>query len=84
MNTTYICDEIYDELLKAMTQHPKFPADLIHQIAIMSEEAGEAVRAANLAVHESGSIDDVRKELVQTAAMCVRCLLNIDLHNELE
>lgn len=45
---------------------------------IMAEEAGEAVQAANDAVHGGASLEPLRKELEQTAAMCIRCLIHLD------
>lgn len=68
----HICGEICNELEHAIAKHPGFTTDLIHQVAIMAEEAGEAIQAAN-----DGDIEQVKKELLQTAAMCVRVILNM-------
>lgn len=46
--------------------------------AIMMEEAGEAMQAANDVVHADASLEPLRLELVQTAAMCIRCLVNLE------
>lgn len=62
------------ELARAKALHPNWPGDLIHQAAIMAEEAGEAVRAALNVTYHGGRVEDVRTELVQTAAMCLRML----------
>ena len=70
--------EITDELARAEKLHPDFPADLIRQVAIMSEEAGEAVKAANNTIHHGECISEVRTELIHTAAMCLRCLMALD------
>lgn len=68
---------ILAELSRAEDLHPDWPEDLIYQLAILSEEAGEAVQAANNHVHHRGDIEAVREELVQTGAMALRCLINL-------
>lgn len=75
--TGIICSDILSEVYKAEAKHPDWPTDLIHQVAIMNEEAGEAIRAALQHVYEGGTLDEVRKELIHTAAMCIRCLKNL-------
>lgn len=72
--------EILCEVSRAERVHPSWPDDTIHQVAIMAEEAGEAVRAANDVVHKGGNFArlTLRIELVQTGAMVVRCLKNLE------
>jgi len=68
---------ILKELKSAIKKHPYWPSDIIHQVSIMNEEAGEAIRAALNCVYEDKTIEDIKNELIQTAAMCIRCLINI-------
>lgn len=76
-----------DEILKAISMeckraeriHPIWPSDIIHQTAIMVEEAGETLKAA-LEVHfkeNKTTIEKVKSEAIQTAAMCFRILKNL-------
>ena len=46
-------------------------------IAVMNEEAGEAVRAGLIYYYEGGEMDEIEVELLQTAAMCIRVLKNM-------
>lgn len=79
-------DNLYEAVIKilnryeeALAKHPdNWPNDVIHMTAIMAEEAGEAIQAANNAVHEGESLEPLRQELAQTAAMCIRCLINLE------
>jgi hypothetical protein len=67
------------ELARAEHKHPIWPADPIHQVAIMVEEAGEAMRAAlRLVYKEGGTVEELRAEIIQTGAMCLRCLKNLE------
>lgn len=70
-------NEIDVELSKAKEKHPNYPTDIFHQLAIMQEEAGEVTMAVLHLHYEKGSVAEVRKELVQTAAMCMRMLENL-------
>lgn len=69
-----ILNEIVRTLESAEQQHPIFPDDLIHKVAIMTEESGEAMRAALNLVYEDGTKEELVTELLQTAAMCIRIL----------
>jgi len=74
-----IGSDIGNELLNASLKFPGWPQDLIHAAAIVSEEAGEVVKVCNEYLHEDKqrSVQDIEKELIQTAAMCVRFLLHL-------
>lgn len=79
MSIKNIFSDIKQELEKAKKKHPFFPLDAVGRCSIMMEEAGEAVQAANDVVW--GDIDDtanLKTELLQTAAMCVRILEAIE------
>ncbi len=65
-------------LYDACKKHPSFPSDPVQATAIMAEEAGEAVQAANDVVWHNGDIIKLRKELLHTGAMCVRILCGLD------
>lgn len=70
--------EILHELERAEQKHPVFPSEIVQQVAIMAEEAGEAIREANrVCWNEGGTLDALRTELIQTAAMCLRCIKNM-------
>jgi len=65
------------ELNRATTKHPNYPTDMFRQLAIMQEEAGEVTKAV-LDYHDGlCTVDHIRTELIQTAAMCMRMLQNL-------
>ena len=43
----------------------------------MMSHSTKTIRAALNMQYENGNIEDVEKELIQTAAMCLRCLVNL-------
>jgi hypothetical protein len=75
-----IYDDIKKELYDAKIKYPDWPKDKIHQVAIMAEESGESVRAMLNHVYHGEDIKKVREELIQTAAMCIRCIEDIDFN----
>lgn len=77
MSNTKIFEVIDAEVERAESKHPDYPKDMYKQLAIMQEEAGEVTKAVLHYEYEFGSLNDVKKELIQTAAMCVRMLKNI-------
>ena len=70
-------EEIDRELIKAKEKHPKWPKNINKQALIMLEEAGEVAKAVLQYQDENGSLNEIKKELVQTAAMCMRMLETI-------
>lgn len=77
MNIYAAMELIKEELESAKIKHPHWPDDIIHQVAIMNEESGEAIRAALNYIYEDGTKESIKKELIQTTATCLRCLENI-------
>lgn len=73
-----IISEITNELNRAEKKFPSWPNDIIHASAIVAEESGELTRSALQFQYEGGSIEDARTEAIQTAAMAIRFLKNID------
>jgi hypothetical protein len=72
-----IWQEIVVELMRAERLHPVYPADHLRRTAIMVEEAGEALRAALDATRDAPGYPpthQLKVELVQTAAMCIKQL----------
>jgi hypothetical protein len=73
--------QVVDELGKATQKHPFWPGDVIHQSAIVAEEAGEAVRAALQSVYENAPSAYIQTEFKQTAAMGIRAMYQHELKN---
>ena len=64
--------EVKAELIRAKTLHPVWPEDQVHQVAIVCEEAGEALQAALNYQDHGKPFAEIRKEITHTAAMCER------------
>jgi hypothetical protein len=77
MKKEQACIALLSELCRAMELHPVWPNDLIHQVAIVAEESGEAVQAALNHVYHGDSLEKVRNELIQAGAMCIRAIVNL-------
>jgi len=71
-------DELEKELESAKKKHPYFPTDIIHMVSIMNEESGESTRAALNHKYENGKLSDLWDELIQTGAMVLRVMENIE------
>lgn len=75
---------ILHELKHSRVKHPdnKWPwksFDFVHQVSVMAEEAGEAVREANKLREKDNKANllSLYNELAQTGAMCVRIMEQI-------
>ena len=84
IEATKVCGEFYDELKRAQAKFPMWPEDVIHGVAIMAEESGEAVQAAidyqygDASRPDRWRLENLREELLQTGAMALRMILYID------
>lgn len=68
-----------DELIRATNLHPHWPSDPLHAVAILAEEMGELTQKLLQATYEPKkgvTVDDIREEAVQVAAMGLRFLVN--------
>lgn len=77
MKSDQVIDLIMTELIAAQEKHPGWPDDIIHQAAIMVEEAGESIQAAIDIHYKNQQIDKFKKEVAQTGAMAIRILMNL-------
>lgn len=68
-----------DEMIRAKEKFPWWPDDIIHGASIVAEEAGELVKASLQNFYEKGSLEDVKKEAIQTATMAIRFLQNLSI-----
>ena len=67
------------ELSRAEELHPDYPTNIFMQLAIMQEEAGEVAKAVLDYMEGKHGIQELKDELIQTAAMCVRMLNNLEV-----
>lgn len=85
MDRNQIWHEIELELRKAKKKHPNWPDHPAAQAGIVSEEAGELMKAALQWKYERGEAEDqqivqkdaMKQEAIQTAAMAIRFLENL-------
>lgn len=76
MNRNEAITMVLTELEHAKMLHPVWPANRIHQAAIVMEEAGELIQATLEARYEPHKGGTPLKEAVQTAAMAIRFLMD--------
>ena len=69
---------ILDELARAEKKFPSWPDDQIRAAAILAEEAGETIKAALDFEYQRGSLEELKKEAVQTGVMALRVLIHLD------
>lgn len=74
----FILTEIINEAVRASEIHPKWPTDALHAVSILTEESGELMKATIEYHYNNGDKEAIRQEAIQTAAMALRVLLNID------
>ena len=69
-----ILESVITELDMAKAKWPDWPVDPVHAAAVVSEEAGELVQAANDFCYSGGDLDRMKAEAIQTVAMGLRFL----------
>ena len=75
-----IIDKILLEYNYARKNTPQYPDDIIHQIVIIGKMVKLCKKAALQLVYEDNSSgEEVYKEVIQIAAMCIRFLVNFKL-----
>lgn len=68
------------ELTRAIHLHPDWPTDPFHALAILGDEFGELTKEIvqlRFEPSKASTIDTVRAEAIQTAAMAVRMIIGI-------
>lgn len=79
-----ICRLFVAELVSAEAKHPDWPDDIVHQAAIVAEEAGELLQAANTSREEGPRLwhskhkPRIIHEATQAGASALRLLLNLE------
>ena len=66
------------EVAHANAKHPQWPTDLLRQVAIIQEEAGELQKAALSLVEEPHQVSlnvDIDREAAQLGAMVLRFMV---------
>lgn len=67
---------VWEEYDLARTLHPDWHQDLVRGASTAIEEAGETTQAVNdYCLHNKGSIEAIRNEAIQAAAMYIRFLV---------
>lgn len=74
-----LIDDVLNEVNRAERKHPKWPDNVAYGILIVGEEYGEAMReAVKIQMNEAdANKENLRMELVHTAATCLRMLKNL-------
>jgi hypothetical protein len=72
--------EAVGEVMRATQKFPTWPTDPIHALAVLQEEVGELTKEVVQLTYEphKSSLEAVRVEAIQTAAMALRFLVSLD------
>jgi len=76
--TTLTLSSVQHELTRARKQYPQWPDDVLHANTVVQAEAGELTQAVLDAVYQDGSVQQIRAEATQLAAMAIRLLDNLN------
>ena len=80
MHVIEAIDLATQELFRARDLYPDWPQHLPSATLIAMEEAGEVAKAVNNYYYQQGddTLDDIRKECIQTIAMFLRLLADTE------
>ena len=84
MTHTEVTLMIAEEVERASRIHPRWPKDPIHAMAVLGEEYGELNKAILQYIyepHKEVTLEDIEEEAIQTAAMAIRFLVNLDRYD---
>jgi hypothetical protein len=75
-----IISEVSAEVARATAKFPTWPTDPLHAFAVVGEEFGEAQKEVLQLTYEphKSSLEALRKEAIQLAAMSIRFLMSFD------
>jgi NTP pyrophosphatase (non-canonical NTP hydrolase) len=75
-----IIEEVMAELRRATVKYPTWPSDPLHALAVLGEEFGELTKAMLQMTYEpeKATVEEVREEAIQTAAMAIRLAISLD------
>ncbi|RPF70474.1 Lar family restriction alleviation protein [Aurantiacibacter spongiae] len=78
-----VIGDVLAEVEKAVAKFPTWPTRIIDAGNVVTEEAGELAKACLQVTYEphKETLEGVRMEAIQTAAMCLRFLASIDRYN---
>ena len=73
---------VMHEVERAMLKFPTWPTDPLHALAVLGEEFGELTKDMLQLCYEphKTSVENVRTEAIQTAAMALRLLASLDAY----
>ena len=82
MKQDTIVFHVMNEVRRATQKFPTWPTDPFHAVAVLGEEFGELTKAVLQHTYEphKATLDDVRDEAIQTAAMAIRFLMSLDVY----
>jgi hypothetical protein len=77
-----VIQEVLQEVQKATNKFPTWPTDPLHALAVLGEEYGELNKAMLQLTYEphKTSVDEVRMEAIQTAAMALRLAASLEVY----
>lgn len=72
--------DVLAEVARATRKFPTWPTDPLHAVAVLGEEFGELTKAMLQLTYEphKTSVEEVRSEAIQTAAMSLRLVMSLD------